>query len=229
MLDAFFTLFAATILWVIPWFPYGLSIEDYNSNISLLIGLMILATTAAFASIFLRETSRRIEQSFMAWSNITGEISDWNRRKYFLERIVLECSRAQSDHGSFAVFSLRVSVQPANGNENVSLSIQALERFAGDYDCFSSLGPNEVGLIALGLQDREAKARAQQLVQAVVDGFAVDESRAVDINAGWAVYGKDAEEASALVGIARERLMRESQIDSTRFAEPREADPSNAA
>ena len=217
MLAAFFTLFAATILWVIPWFPYGLSIEDYDSNISLLIGLMMLATTAAFAAIYLRETSRRIEQSFMAWSNVSGEISDWSRREYFLERIALECSRALSDHGSFAVFSLRVSVQPGNSNENVSLSLRALEGFAEDYDCFSSLGPDEVGIIALGLQDREAKGRAQQLVQAVIDRFSAEESGAVDIKAGWAVYGKDAEDAGALLGIARERLMRKSQIESASF------------
>lgn len=151
------------------------SMEDYDSNISLLIGLLLLATSAAFAATYLRETSRRIEQSFIGWANVSEEISDWSRREYFLERILLECSRAQSDGGFFAVLSLRVSGQSGNNNENILRSMRALERFVSDYDCLSSLGPNEIGVIALGLQDRDAKGTAQQLIQAIVDGLSGDE------------------------------------------------------
>lgn len=205
------------------------SMEDYDSNISLLIGLLLLATSAAFAATYLRETSRRIEQSFIGWANVSEEISDWSRREYFLERILLECSRAQSDGGFFAVLSLRVSGQSGNNNENILRSMRALERFVSDYDCLSSLGPNEIGVIALGLQDRDAKGTAQQLIQAIVDGLSGDESGdesgEVDVQAGWAVYGKDADEPVALVGKARERLMQERQI----IAGPEETNPADAA
>ncbi len=226
MLAAFFTLFGATLLWVIPWFPYGLSKEDYNSNISLLISLMLLATTAAFAAIYLRETSRRIEQSLVVWSSMSDGLSDWSRREYFLERIVLECSRARADHGFFAVISLRLSVQFGSDNENVLKSMRVLERLVPDYDCLSSLGPHEIGVLARDLEDREIKEIARRLVQAVVEGFSDDESGEVDVQAGWAVYGKDASEAGALVGIARERLMRERQTNTTGLAGSEEADDS---
>ena len=226
-LAAFFTLFGATVIWIIPWVPYGLGKEDYNRDTSLLIALMLLATSSAFAAVYLRETSRRIEQSMLAWSSVSNELNDWRRREYFLERAGLECSRARSENEQFAIFSLRISAQFGDEDDNVLRSIQALERLVPDYDSLSSLGPQEIGVLSRDFGKRDARAIAQHFVQTLIDAFP-EESGEVSVQSGWAVYGKDADEAGALVGIARERLMRERQPNPANLADLEVLDSINA-
>jgi hypothetical protein len=47
MLAAFFTVFAATIFWVMPWLPYGFESEDYDGQMVFMMLLVGLAAVSA--------------------------------------------------------------------------------------------------------------------------------------------------------------------------------------
>ena len=50
MLYVFFTVFVITVLWAVPWLPYGLSVQDYNRRTELLVAFSLMASISGLAS-----------------------------------------------------------------------------------------------------------------------------------------------------------------------------------
>lgn len=207
ILAGFFTVFIATLLYTLPWIPYGLSEDDYNSRIFFLMFLMLLATVLALGAIYLRDISNRVEQTMLTWTTVNDGLSDLRRREYFFDRIVLECSRATTTGEAFTVIAMRLTVPEQSDNEKISRAIRALEPVVREFDCLSSLGPHEIGVLAHGIEHGEADTICQHLAQIVADAFP-DHPGESEVIAGYAVFNQDSTEAGALIGIARERLMR---------------------
>jgi hypothetical protein len=103
--------------------------------------------------------------------------------------------------------TLRLSVPEEGDAEKISRGISALEPVVREYDCLSSLGPHELGVLGHGVRKSDALALAGNLAQIVQSAFPEHEGEC-EVNTGYAVYGEDATEAGSLIGIARERLMR---------------------
>ncbi len=220
LLTAFFTLFVAILFWIIPWLPWGLSKSDYNDRVTSLMVLMLMASAAAFGAIYLRDISNRVEQTLLTWSTVNDGLSDLRRREYFFDRIVLECSQSAASGELFAVIAMRLSVPSRSDAEKITRAIHALEPAVREYDCLSSLGPHEIGVLAHGVQEETINALTARLSEMVRSSFPEDEVADLDIQTGSAVYGRDAEEAGALVGIARSRLMRQRAATATLEEQP---------
>lgn len=205
ILAGFFTVFIATVFYVVPWLPYGLSEADYNGRVTFLLVLMLIATVLAFGAIYLRDLSNRVEQTMLTWTTVNDGLNDLRRREYLFDRIVLECSRAGLAREPFTVVALRVGGSMNSDTEKIHRAIKALEPIVRDYDCLASLGPHEIAVLAQGIGTAEAPGLEASLTGIVAEAFPGEEH---GISAGHAVFGADATEAGALIGIARERLMR---------------------
>jgi GGDEF domain-containing protein len=207
ILAGFFTVFTATLLYLIPWLPGGMSEEDYDSGLFFLLLLMLIASLLAFGAVYLRDLSNRVEQTMLTWTTVNDGLSDLRRREYFFDRIALECSRAAATGHSFTVVTLRLTIPEEGDAEKINRGISALEPVVREYDCLSSLGPHELGVLGHGVRKSEALALASNLAQIVQSAFPEHEGQC-EVNTGYAVYGEDATDAGSLIGMARERLMR---------------------
>lgn len=200
MLVIFFSIFVATCLWAIPWLPYGLSVDDYNDRLTMLMLLLAAASVSAFGATYMRDLSRRLEQTMMTWSSVHEGLGDLRRREYFYERVVLECERAEKQGREFSVIVLRL--QEPEGSAGVQATLEAFEPMVKEYDCMTVLGPQEVGILA----PRIGYADAQRVAQHLSGLLASTAGPETYVFTGWAVYGRDARDAGTLVGIARQRL-----------------------
>lgn len=207
ILASFFTVFVATLLYVIPWLPYGLSEADYNSRITLLMVLLLMASLLAFAAVYLRDISDRVEQTMLTWNTVNDGLNDMRRREYFFDRIVLECSRSGLMNTPFTVVAMRLTVPQSSDSEKISRAIAVLEPVVRQYDCLSSLGPHEIAVLAHGVDENEAPILAANLAQIVSESFKEVPEASREVAVGYAVFDLDSNEAGALIGIARERLL----------------------
>lgn len=208
ILAGFFTVFAATILYSIPWLPYGLSAEHYDAQLTFLIFLILMATSLAFAAVYLRDLSNRVEQTMLTWNTVHDGLSDLRRREYFFDRVELECSRSAITGDHFAVVALRLEAPSTGDVEKIARAISLLESVVREYDCLSSLGPHEIAILAHGIGADEAPVLANNLSQFVAEAFTNAQGVETEVIAGYAVFSGDARDAGTLIGMARERLMR---------------------
>jgi hypothetical protein len=207
MLATFAVVFVGLLLWAIPWLPYGLAVEDYDSRLTLLVGLVLAASTSAFGTIYHRDLSRRVEQTMLTWSTVHDGLTDMRRREYFFDRIVIECERARNIGSEFTVIALRTGDETEAPSEGANESaLFALAPVVKDYDCLAALGPREIGVLAR-VHHAEAAGFAEKL-RLLLAATARD---ATVVRAGWSVYRVDSEEAGTLVGLARERVLGKAQ------------------
>ena len=212
MLAGFAIVFVAILFWRIPWLPYGLSAEDYNDRVTMLMALVVLASLTAFGTVYYRDLGRRVDQTILTWSSVHNGLGDLRQREYFYDRIVIECDRAQAARGEFTVVALRLDEAESDEVKEVQNSekaLRALAPTAKEADCLAALGPNELGVLAPHTKAPDAAAYAERLRDLVT--LTVDASLLVRV--GWSVYPTDAEEAGALVGLARKRLLNPRQPD----------------
>ena len=207
-LAGFFTVFVATVLYTVPWLPYGLTEADYSDQLTFLMVLVLMASCLAFAAVYLRDLSNRVEQTMLAWNTVHDGLSDLRRREYFFDRIALECSRSGLTNEAFTVVTLRLDIPQSIDGEKISRAIETLESVVREYDCLSSLGPHEIAVLAHGIDGEEAPILANNLSNLVSEAFPHPADQNGGVVSGYAVFGTDATEAGTLLGIARERLMR---------------------
>ena len=217
MLVTFFAVFIATLLYAIPWLPYGLTVEDYDQRLTVLILLVMAAAVSAFGAVYLREASMRMQQTIDTYATVQEGLGDLRRREYFYERIVYECDLAEARRGEFAVIALRLEERPTSSLTEGKLAeaIGALEPMIREQDCVAALGPHEIGVLAPRIRVVDAEAFAERL-RARLEATPWD--RPMKVLAGWAVYPLDARDAGPLVGVARKRML-ETRAASTRSSE----------
>jgi GGDEF domain-containing protein len=206
MLVCFSMVFVAILFWAIPWLPYGFSVEDYDSRLMLLVGLIVIASITAFGTVYHRDLGRNIEQTLATWTTVHDGLGDLRRREYFYDRIVIECDRAAGNGSQFAVVTMRLDTADKGDKKLNQLSGQAVSillPLAKESDCLSVLGPREIGILAPDVDVRQAPGFAEKLRSLVIEGV---DNPGTEVRVGWAVYGVDAMEAGGLVGFARERL-----------------------
>jgi GGDEF domain-containing protein len=210
MLVAFGAMLAVTLLWVVPWVPWGLTEQDYNSEAVVAVTLGFGAWIAAFGFVYLRDQANRYEQTLVTWSSVHDELGDLRRREYLYERTVIECMRAERTGVSFGVFAVHFG---SGENVNSAQTATALEALAGlvrQTDSLAALGPQEVGVIGAAMGNREAPAFAYRLKSTIEMATGSQNNDLVSV--GWAIWGTDGADADALVGLARTRMQHKTGL-----------------
>ncbi len=206
-LAAFFTVAVITLIWAIPWFPYGTSVEDYNSRVGMMVLLALAASVFAFVAVRLRDKTRHVESNYATMSTVHNRLTDLRRREYFYDRLLLECDRARQTGGTFAVVVLRTQAEDASTHDMAAVQrvMEAMEPFAKEYDWLAPIGVQEVALFS-PLDDRSgARQFAEDLRDRVQSSLALP---GVRLGAGWAAYGPELAEAGDLLGQARRSVTR---------------------
>jgi hypothetical protein len=210
MLVAFGFMFAATLLWVLPWVPWGLSQEDYNEGAGVAVALAFGAWIAAFGAVYLRDQSNRYEQTLVTWSSVHDELGDLRRREYFYERAIIECMRSERTGVTFGVFAVRFGAGESVNSAETATALEALAGLIRQTDSLAALGPQEVGVLGAGMGSREAPGFAYRLKSTLEKATGAADSDQVSV--GWAIWGVDGADAGTLVGLARSRMQRKTAL-----------------
>jgi len=210
MMVAFTFLFVGTLLWVVPWVPWGLTSENYDSGAGVTVALAFGAWIAGFGAVYLRDQSNRYEQTLVTWSSVRDELGDLRRREYFYERAVIECMRSDRTGISFGVFAVRFGSGESVNSAETATALEALAGLIRQTDSLAALGPQEVGVIGAGMGNREAPAFAYRLKGTLE--MATGASDGDQVSVGWSIWGTDGIDAGALVGLARSRMQRKTAL-----------------
>lgn len=202
MLAAFFTVTVITLIWAIPWFPYGTSVEDYNSRVGMMVLLALSASFFAFVAVRLRDKMRHAESTYVTMSSVHDRIADLRRREYFYDRLLLECDRARQTGIAFSVVVLRTKVDEGSSFEvsPVQRVTEVMAPLAKEYDWLAPIGVQEVAMFAPKLTHDAAASFAEDLRSRVQESLHMPH---VSLAAGWATYGPGLDEAGDLLGHAR--------------------------
>lgn len=230
MLASFSIIFVAILFWLVPWFPYGLSPEDYNERLAGLLGLLAMASVTAFGAVYHRDLSRRVEQTILTWSTVHEGLGDARKREYFYDRIVIQCERAKAAGSEFTVVALRLEGSDKDefkSTQNSEKALRILTPTAEESECLAILGPHEIGILAPKADSAHAAAFAERLRSLV----AMTAEATLKVRVGWAVYPTDSVDAGSLVGVARERLLGRKHIEVAQvsISEPIEFGPASPA
>ncbi len=210
MLVVFGFMSIGTLLWAMPWTPWGLSSEDYDSTAAVPVAMAFGAWISAFGAVYLRDQSNRYEQTLVTWSSVHDGLGDMRRREYFFERVVIECMRSDRSDIPFGIFTARFGTGENIDSAETATALEALAGLVRQTDTLAALGAQEIGLLGAGMGHREAPAFAYRLKSMLETtmGARSDEQ----VNVGWAIWGTDGRDATELIGVARSRMQRKSAL-----------------
>ena len=229
---AFWGCFVYFMLWSIPLFGIGLSVEDYTPQFAVTVVFAASCMLLGTLSGMLRTTAHRKRETLVAWSSLYDETTGTHTRSHLYDRLSLECERAERHGGSFALLLLKLRTmrggyQLDRGNGDFLRSAaQRVQSLIRGSDLVALISNDEFGVLLCGLSASAASVLAGRLRDSLewnaLDSMGDGES-AVDIivDVGMAAYGYDGRTPEALVEAARASMTRVD--DSPRVASKTEA------
>ncbi len=209
----FWTLTAFFLFWAIPWLPGGLSEEDYNRQVAFTLALAGIAFGTGVAVLLLREWQRRLEEALVAFNAVYDNTTGLYNRRYFYDRLALECERAQRQGTPFSVLLFRFdpdTVEHKRGGAETTLRLlgDMLVRETRGSDVVAVLGANELAVAAVGVDGRAASDIGQRLRLAIekllTERLGAHLSHPVRLGVSW--YPGEGSNAAALLRLARESM-----------------------
>lgn len=207
---ACFALLAALfVLWAIPWVPGGMSTEDYNEEVVLTFYLLGASIAAASVAVTFRILAAKRRAALMAWVAVYDEATGLYNRRYFMERVALECQRAALQDAAFSI--LLFAVVPSRAGEEGSARVTAeAMRMAGDRlaletrptDLVGMAGPAELVVFAEGATRQAAWRVAQRLGESVTRRI----DPGLEVLVGAAQFGSRLSDPDELLQAARASL-----------------------
>jgi diguanylate cyclase (GGDEF)-like protein len=92
---AFWVIFATFIFWAVPVFPWGMSGEDYSTEVLLAIFLLGCCPGVTAIALLARSIAAQRREALVAWSSIYDRATGLRNREFFLERLQLQCDLAR--------------------------------------------------------------------------------------------------------------------------------------
>lgn len=222
---AFLTMVAFFVFWAIPWLPGGLSTEDYSGRVAFTLILVSAIFGSGVGLLALREWLRRMEGALVAFNAVYDATTGLYNRRYFYDRLTLECERAEREATSFSVLLFRFDTQPVTHRRDDSKKILRLlggrlVRETRTSDVVAVLGGNELAVATVGVGKGlalELAGRLQSVIESVlVDGFSAKARSAHEsddgsqpsrlVRVGVSEYPSDGSNAAALLRRALESM-----------------------
>jgi diguanylate cyclase (GGDEF)-like protein len=214
---AFWTVAVLFFLWAIPWLPGGMSVEDYSPGVIFTFSVLGSCILLGGFAITLRTLAHRRRQALVAWTTVYDETTGLRNRRYFLERLRLECEQAAERRSHFGV--ILFAFEPAHGGSpREAQSTTAALRSAGQVlasqtrlsDIVAVIGPRELVVLTPGLGLGAAEPTAQRLGRVLfrkVEGWADKPDQQPTLRVGVAVFGGETTEPGDLLRAARSHLV----------------------
>jgi diguanylate cyclase (GGDEF)-like protein len=206
----FWTMLAFFLYMAIPWFPGGLSEEDYTSQVALTLVLGGGTFGVGSATLLLRQWVRRRNEAMAALSGVYDSATGLYARAYFYDRLSLECERAQRLDIPVSLLLFRFDVAAAadrrGGPEKALQQLgDALVRGTSDSDAVAVLGANELAVAASGSDKEFALDLGQRLCAALDKALSGRRGSSAGrcVRLGVSTYPNDARDAQELIQHAR--------------------------
>lgn len=226
MLAAFCAAMLYFLFWAIPWLPGGLNEEDYTRQVTLTLVLGGICTVLGLGTLVLRENLRRTREALLAWRTVYDDTTGLYNRRYFYDRLSLECERARRQGTTFSLILMRL--EHSTGHRR-GPSADALRRLAGaltraarSNDLVALLGGNELAVMAMGVPSKMAPQVADRLKTAL-EGFLTDSGDRLSLHLGAATYGARVRHPSTLLREARRSLSAKPSSEEVADEEERAA------
>jgi len=206
---AFWTAMLYFLFWAIPWLPGGLSEEDYTRQVTLTLGLGSVCAALGVGALVVREHLRRTREALLAWRTVYDDATGLYNRRYFYDRLSLECERARRQGATFSLILMRLEhgTGPGCGPSAGALRrlAAALARAARSNDLVAQLGGGELAVVVMGASSKMVPQVADRL-RSALEGSLVDSGHRLNLRLGAATYGARARHPSTLLREARRSL-----------------------
>lgn len=209
MAVAFWAATGYFLFWAIPWFPGGLSEQDYTGRVALTLILGAVCAVLGIGSLIFREYLRRTREALLAWTAVYDDTTGLYNRRYFYDRLSLECERARRQGMTFSLFVLHFERRGSHGR---GPSTGGLRRLAGALtaatrpeDMVALLGGNDLAVAVMGVS-RKMVPQVIERLQEALEGCLVDSGTRLNLRLGAATYGPRARHPSTLLRLARGSL-----------------------
>lgn len=209
MAVAFWAATGYLFFWAIPWFPGGLSEKDYTGRVALTVILGGVCAVLGIGTLVLREYLRRTREALLAWTTVYDDTTGLYNRRYFYDRLSLECERARRQGTTFSLFVVRFEHSGARGRGPSARGLRrlagALTRATRPEDMVALVGGNELAVVAMGVS-RKMVPQVVERLQVALDGSLVDSGERLNLRLGASTYGARCRHPSTLLRLARGSL-----------------------
>jgi len=209
MAVAFWAAAGYFLFWAIPWFPGGLSEKDYTGRVALTVILGGVCAVLGVGTLVLREYLRRTREALLAWAAVYDDTTGLYNRRYFYDRLSLECERARRQGTTFSLFVMHFE---HGGRHGRGPSARGLRRLAGALtratrpeDMVALVGGNELAVVAMGVS-RKMVPQVIERLQGALEGCLVDSGERLNLRLGASTYGARCRHPSTLLRLARGSL-----------------------
>lgn len=202
-------------VWVTPWMRVGMRPQDYNGKVVFTLLLLTTAFALASLSLLLRGIAARRRQALAAWNAVFDEATGLHNRRFFTDRLALECERG--DHIGFALLLFRFEVVEREGAAGrrprpdvLRAAGHLLAREARSSDVVAVMSGTDLAVLATPVAghfhapmlERLERVLALELIRAQQ----WEQKGRLAIRAGLAAYGADGTDPSQLLSAARDNL-----------------------
>jgi diguanylate cyclase (GGDEF)-like protein len=227
----FWLVFVYFLIWSLPWIPGGLSIDDYTPEFITTIAFAASCLALGLGAGTLRKMLRRKRETLLAWTSLYDEATGLNNRRYFYDRLSLECERSRRYGPSFILLVLQLIPSSRRGEDSGTLGASTLKSAAAAVkggtratDVVGLTGKSEFAVLLLGVRPEEAQKAAEKVTEKVTEKIRLSMQAALPglmatsglkeppfLAIGFSTYGTDGDSPDALVDSAR--LASQQQID----------------
>jgi len=225
---AFWACFAYFIVWAIPWIPGGLTAADYSLQ---LVATLVIAGSSMLLGLIaatLRSQARHKREALVAWTAVYDETTGLYNRRYFYERLSLECERSQRHDIPFALALLEMQYPQSRQDSRAVRADRAALRPAAELvksltratDVVALISEREFAVLLVGARQDVALQLAERLRESVNARLPSllntnDPSIWPTLEVGLAAYGEDGSTPESLLDAARLALDKETPKTST--------------
>jgi diguanylate cyclase (GGDEF)-like protein len=219
---AFWACFFYFVVWAIPWIPGGLTAGDYSME---LVATMVIAGSSMLLGLIaatLRSQARHKREALVAWTAVYDETTGLYNRRYFYERLSLECERSQRHDIPFALALLEMQYPQSRKDSRAALrpAAELVKSLTRATDVVAMISEREFAVLLVGARQDVALQLAERLRESVNARLPSllntnDPSIWPTLEVGVAAYGEDGSTPESLLGAARLALDEKTPKTST--------------
>lgn len=214
-LAAFWAAFVYFLVWAVPWFPGGLSREDYTREFAVTLAFGGCCMLLGLISATFTRTARHRREAIVAWSSLYDETTGLHNRSHFYDRLSLECERCRR-HGSPFTFLL-LKLTPLTGRADVAdmRVLQAAARLVKGLtrstDLVALVSKTEFAVLLLDMDKVQAElltGRIKETVTSRLPGLISGENAAVwlHVEVGMSTFSEESTTPDGVIEAARAAL-----------------------
>jgi len=207
---------ALFLVWVTPWMQVGMRPQDYNGKVVFTLLLLTVAFSLATLSLLLRGVAAKRRQTLAAWSAVFDQTTGLHNRRFFIDRLTLECDRGDSQIG-FALLLFRFEVVERAGSPGrpprpdvLRAAGHLLAREARSSDVVAVMSRTDLAVLATPVDQQSTNRLLDRFEQVLASQLLAaqqwERKGQVTIQAGLACYGASGTEPLHLLDAARESL-----------------------